>query len=158
MEIKIETVGAGAAVDLPRRFPAQEPTPPALPLLALGQGKVKTNEIVEGPDQGDDAQQPDAPVVDAANLRNMQAEVQLVEKRHKGFPGDGPHLAPFPGTLDIPAHRVDVNLVEAGLVETPGLRVNPRTHPEILAVAGFGVKLEVGYLHLGKARFHPLRQ
>ena len=171
MQVIVELVGASAPTHLPRRLPALPPgaagrggcvrrhvvhlprggrAPPG------GQREIEAAETVQRPDEGDHAQQPDAPAVDAPHLGQVQAVVQLVEKGDDGFARHWPHGAPLALTEFGPGGRVHEDLVEARLVQLAGGGIEAWPHAQRQRFTGLGRQRHIVHPHLGIALLHLL--
>jgi hypothetical protein len=106
--------------------------------MARRRRQVKADKAVEGPQDGDAAQQPLAPAVDAPELRDVQRVVQLVEEGDDILAIDRPCCAPF-APAELPSRRgIEEHLVVAGFVQPAGGRIDPGQDEDRQRLAGLG--------------------
>src|SRR5688572_11522838 len=87
--------------------------------LAGGQRQVEADEAIDGPDERDDAHEPQTPHVDAPHARDVQRVMEHVEGRDEILGREGPDPAPFAAAELGAGRRIDEELVEPGSKTRP---------------------------------------
>ena len=125
--------------------------------------EAQGDEGIEHPDDRDDAHEQRADVV-AADERNLEAVVQLVEERQHVLAGER-HAAPITPALFDAADGVDGDLVPVDRMQLAGRRVDAWRDPDLHRLIGLGDKRQVSDAHvrvraldrIGEFERRPLR-
>ena len=128
--------------------------------FAPGGGARKTQpqrrQAVDDPDHGDDAHHQHAEI-EIADVRQVHAVVQLVEKRQQVF-GRQRNSAPLAAALDFAARRVDRHLVETERVRQVARRIDMGIDADVQGVAGLEMQRQKAHRQARVGRFEAAGQ